>query len=164
MPARDSAGLPGPVDSGLSWRPPPGSEGLGGNQRTTPPLRSLHGRVNSGITPVGGVGNQHNACQGTLLKIQAPSVISALFWDFQTTGHTLMRSPRSGRQLHPTQVTLTLDHNATEDVRERSESKLADDAGRDEEICGGVNRAPERRPAPVDLINYRSGCSIALCD
>src|SRR5512134_2076659 len=53
MPARDSAGLPGPVDSGLSWRPPPGSEGLGGNQRTTPPLRSLHGRVNSGITPVG---------------------------------------------------------------------------------------------------------------
>lgn len=33
-----------------------------------------------------------------------------------------MRSPRSGRQLHPTQVTLAQDYNATEDVRERSES------------------------------------------
>jgi len=35
MPARDSAGHSGPVDSGLSWRPPPGSETtIGGSQRT----------------------------------------------------------------------------------------------------------------------------------
>jgi hypothetical protein len=53
LSARTSAGLRDPVESGQSWRPPPGSETLGGSQRTIPPLRFLERSVNRGISPVG---------------------------------------------------------------------------------------------------------------